>query len=144
MIAISASSVAYEKSIRFKKEKFYFVHLHDVALGGHRNVAAVASRWRHCADLTESNPRPSVPIACARIELTAGTGPEIEPTTFYRDYDVCKHYANWSVWSTQNYDIASGTSTCVATCNRSFPRMPFTPPALTMPIDLVQACIFTF
>ena len=24
------------------------IHLHDLALGQHRNVAAVASHWRHC------------------------------------------------------------------------------------------------
>ena len=49
------------------------------------------------------------------IELMAGTDPEIEPKTSRANYsDVFSHYADWPVWLTQNYDIASGTSVCVA------------------------------
>ena len=47
-------------------------------------------------------------------ELTGGTGPEIEPISS-ADNDVSNHHPNWLVWSTQNYDIASGTSDYVAT-----------------------------
>ena len=42
-------------------------HIHDLAPGEHNNVAAVASRWRHSADLT---------------------GPGFEPMTFRADSDV--------------------------------------------------------
>ena len=81
----------------------------------HENVAAMASCWGHCADLTYSGIKSQIfrtDSLCAK--LTVGTGPEIEPKTT-APIAMSLVNLNWLVWLIQNYDIASGTSVCVAT-----------------------------
>ena len=69
-------------------------HLRNLASGEDENVAAVASRWRHCDDLTGPGIKPQIFRTDSRwrstTELTAGTGPEIEPQTSRVDSDVFK------------------------------------------------------
>ena len=140
MIANLASS-AQKKSVCFKKERLYFfaivkgggVDSRPLACVRHWDPSPRLSAWKTHNRRSSSKPlatlrrfdQPGMESQTLRIdslcsaqlttELTTGIGSEIEPKTSRADSDDFNHCTNWLVWLTQNYDIASGTSACVAT-----------------------------